>query len=306
MASAATTATSPALTMTTMPYAVLSSEPSGTRTSALTTPVAATTANSHTAALAYSRTSPRIAAGSCRQATAARRVYSSIPAHITAGSRWVTDSRAPPTGTMLSGCARTASAAVTASSGSTLSPGRRSRRATAASANAAHSRPAISVWPVVSSGATVGCSRSASRSCPLATTMASAAVAARPSSDERSAHGGGSGAGAVPRYCRARPRPARPPSAPAQPGEHQPAQHGDEARGEHGGGHGQRAAVTGGRAVAPGGEPGRVREHGPHHGTGRPGRAPRAPPARAGRPVRRRAGRTRGGRPRTGTGPRCG
>ena len=87
MASAATTATSPALTMTTMPYAVLSSEPSGTRTSALTTPVATTTANSHTAALAYSRTSPRIAAGSCRQATAARRVYSSIPAHITAGSR---------------------------------------------------------------------------------------------------------------------------------------------------------------------------------------------------------------------------
>jgi len=217
MASAATTATSPALTMTTMPYAVLSSEPSGTRTSALTTPVAATTANSHTAALACSRTSPRIAAGSCRQATAARRVYSSIPAHITAGSRWVTDSRAPPTGTMLSGCARTASAAVTASSGSTLSPGRRSRRATAASANAAHSRPAISVWPVVSSGATVGCSRSASNACPLATTMASAAVAARPSSDERSAHGGGSGAGAVPRYCRARPRPARPPSAPASP-----------------------------------------------------------------------------------------
>jgi hypothetical protein len=52
MASAATTATSPALTMTTMPYAVLSSEPSGTRTSALTTPVAVTTANSHTAALA--------------------------------------------------------------------------------------------------------------------------------------------------------------------------------------------------------------------------------------------------------------
>ena len=305
MASAATTATSPALTMTTMPYAVLSSEPSGTRTSALTTPVAATTANSHTAALAYSRTSPRIAAGSCRQATAARRVYSSIPAHITAGSRWVTDSRAPPTGTMPSGCARTASAAVTASSGSTLSPGRRSRRATAASANAAHSRPAISVWPVVSSGATVGCSRSASRSCPLATTMASAAVAARPSSDERSAHGGGSGAGAVPRYCRARPRPARPPSAPASP-----ASISQRSTAMRPAASTAAAMVSGPRAPAAG----RCARRGAGSGQGaratswhRPARACAAGTPGPGRPpVRRRAGRTRGGRPRTGTDPRCG
>jgi hypothetical protein len=47
-----TAATSAAFTMTMIPYAVVSSEPSGTRTRALTTPVAATTANSHTAAFA--------------------------------------------------------------------------------------------------------------------------------------------------------------------------------------------------------------------------------------------------------------
>ena len=45
-------AVSLAFTMTMIPYAVVSSEPSGTRTRALTTPVRTTTANSHTAALA--------------------------------------------------------------------------------------------------------------------------------------------------------------------------------------------------------------------------------------------------------------
>lgn len=217
MASPATIVTSTAFTMTTMPYAVLTRSRSGTSTSTVTTPVSTMTPSSQNAALAYSRIKPRMAAGSRRQATAARSVYSSIPAHITAGSRWQMVSSAPPTGTMPSGWARMASATTTPSSGSTLSPGWRSRSAAAASRNATHSAAMSSPWPTVTSAATAGCAGRASSARAANTTPVSTAVAAAPSSAERSAHGVGSGAGPVPRYCRARPRPARPPSAPARP-----------------------------------------------------------------------------------------
>ena len=74
-----------------------------------------------------------------------------------------------------------------------------------------------------------------------------------------------------------------------QPGEHQPAQHGDEARGEHGGGHGQRAAGTGGRAV---------RQAGSRVGSGSTGHimAPAGPGVRRGHPRPwRAAGQAAGG-----------
>ena len=203
--------------MTTMPYAVLNRSCSGTSTSTVTTPVITTTATSQNAALAYSRIRPRMATGSRRQATAARSVYSSIPAHITAGSTWQMVSSAPPTGTMPSGWARMASATITPSSGSTLSPGWRSRSAAAASRNATHSTAMSSPWPVVTSAASAGCPARVSSPRAANTTPVSSAVAAAPSSAERSAHGVGSGAGTAPLYCRARPRPARPPSAPASP-----------------------------------------------------------------------------------------
>ncbi len=118
---------------------------------------------------------------------------------------------------MPSGCARIASASTTASSGSTLSPGWRSRSAPAASANAAHSMPVSPPWLAVSSAATAGWARRVSSARALKITTVSPAVAARPSSEERSAHGVGNGAGRVPLYWRARPRPARPPRAPASP-----------------------------------------------------------------------------------------
>jgi len=66
---------------------VVGSEPSGTSTKAEITPVITRNANNQAAAAAYSRTRPRISSGYSRQAIAARRIYSSIPAHRAAGSR---------------------------------------------------------------------------------------------------------------------------------------------------------------------------------------------------------------------------
>src|SRR5258708_10236990 len=72
-ASAAATATSADLIISTRPYLVVTRSLSGcTSTRAEITPVTTTTASSHPAALAYRPTRPRTAAGSARQATAAR------------------------------------------------------------------------------------------------------------------------------------------------------------------------------------------------------------------------------------------
>src|SRR5580693_3743152 len=122
---------------------------------------------------------------------------------------------APATGMTLSGWARTPSAATTPSSGSAARPGHRSRSSPAAITNKASSVPAIAPAVVANSRGT--CAKPVTRPAPPTAIRASQALAAAPSSEARSAHGAGSGTGNAPLYCRARPRPARPPSATESP-----------------------------------------------------------------------------------------
>src|ERR1700728_2099517 len=116
---------------------------------------------------------------------------------------------------MLSGWARTPSAATTPSSGSAARPGRRSRSSPAAITNRMSSAPAIAPAVVENSRGT--CAKPVTRPAPPTAIRASQALAAARSSEARSAHGAGSGTGNVPLYCRARPRPARPPRATESP-----------------------------------------------------------------------------------------
>ena len=131
-------------------------------------------------------------------------------------------SSAPATGIMPSGCARRPSASTTPLSGATLQPGRPSRSSSAATAKQASSAAAITAVPRPPRPAAGGRARVAAAPGAASAVTSRAALATRPASDPRSAQGGGSRPGAAgvssrARYCRARPRPARPPRATDSP-----------------------------------------------------------------------------------------
>ncbi len=177
-----------------------SNAPTGTSTSADTTPVISTSANSHAAAVAYRPTMPWAAAGRSRQASPARSAYTSIPAHSTAGSRWQQVTSAPATGITPSGCERMASARTTPHSTVPAPPGRRIRNKMAATANRTASATAIFAVPPVGRPGGAGTASRAARPGPASAVSASATLAVSPSSAPRSAHGGGSGPPRSPLY----------------------------------------------------------------------------------------------------------
>ncbi len=126
-------------------------------------------------------------------------------------------SSAPPTGTTLCGWARSPSAPATASSGSTAQLRCRNRSRTAAAVNDASSALVITPGPLASSRGADRCAKPAARFPPPRISAASPALAATPSTDPRSAHGAGGGAGARPSCSLARADPASPPNAAASP-----------------------------------------------------------------------------------------